>query len=122
MKIRRDYSAFKGLVASKSLQIFEGDIRSDYYHLIAIDGPITYETIVRKDGSADQLDYEATLSASITARISEEPDWDDFLVTFPTSSSELHTYKKNSVVVQTVLTTYTSASKTQISRIQKTRV
>lgn len=122
MKLRRDYTTFKQLVSAKSLQIFLGETRSDYYNLLAIDGPITYECNVAKDGGADQLDYEANIAPSITSKISTEPDWDDFLVTFPSSTQELHTYKRNNVTVQTVLTTYTSAAKSQISRIQKTRV
>lgn len=122
MKLRRDYTTFKQLVSAKSLQIFLGETRSDYYNLLAIDGPITYECNVAKDGGADQLDYEANIAPSVTSRISIEPDWDDFLVTFPSSTQELHTYKRNNVTVQTVLTTYTSAAKSQISRIQKTRV
>lgn len=122
MKLRRDYTTFKQLVSAKSLQIFLGETRSDYYNLLAIDGPITYECNVPKDGGADQLDYETNIAPSVTSKISTEPDWDDFLVTFPSSTQELHTYKRNNVTVQTVLTTYTSAAKTQISRIQKTRV
>lgn len=122
MKLRRDYTTFKQLVSAKSLQIFLGETRSDYYNLLAIDGPITYECNVAKDGGADQLDYETNIAPSVTSKISTEPDWDDFLVTFPSATQELHTYKRNNVTVQTVLTTYTSAAKNQISRIQKTRV
>lgn len=122
VKLKRNYAEFKQLVSSKSLQIFVGDIRSDFYNLLAIDGPVTYECNIAKDGGADQLDYEANIAPSVTSKISTEPDWDDFLVTFPSSTQELHTYKRNNVTVQTVLTTYTSAAKSQISRIQKTRV
>ena len=122
MRIKRSYSDFKSIVNTKSLQIFEGDIRSDYYHLIAIDGQITYESQVLKNGETDQIDYEANTLPSITNKISTEPDWDDFITTFPTTTSELHTYKKGSSTVQTVLITYSSASKSQILRIQKTRV
>ena len=122
MRIKRSYSDFKSIVNAKSLQIFEGDIRSDYYHLIAIDGQITYESQVLKNGQADQTDYEANILPSITNKISTEPDWDDFITTFPTTVSELHTYKRGDDVVQTVLISYSSASKSQILRIQKTRV
>lgn len=122
MKLRRDYTIFKQLVSAKSLQIFLGETRSDYYNLLAIDGPVTYECNVSKNGGADQLDYEANIAPTIISKISTEPDWDDFLVTFPTTTQELHTYKRNNVTVQTVLTTYTSAAKSQILRVQKTRV
>lgn len=122
MRIKRSYSDFKSIVNAKSLQIFEGDIRSDYYHLIAIDGQITYESQVLKNGQADQIDYETNILPLITNKISTEPDWDDFVTTFPTTVTELHTYKKGSSTVQTVLITYSSASKSQILRIQKTRV
>lgn len=122
IKLKRNYAEFKQLVSSKSLQIFVGDIRSDFYNLLAIDGPVTYECNVAKDGGADQLDFESTLASGITNKISSEPDWDDFVVTFPTTTTELHTYKKNNVTVQTVLVTYENSSRSTITRIQKTRV
>lgn len=122
MKLRRDYTTFKQIVSSKSLQIFLGETRSDYYNLLAIDGPVTYECNVLKDNGTDQQDYELNIAPTITSKISTEPDWDDFIVTLPSNTQELHTYKRNDVTVQTVLTTYTSAAKTQILRIQKTRV
>jgi hypothetical protein len=67
-------------------------------------------------------DAKSTVLPSVTNKISTEPDWDDFFTTFPTSITELHTYKKGAATVQTVLITYSSASKNQIVRIQKTRV
>lgn len=51
-----------------------------------------------------------------------QPEWDDFITTFPTSTSELHTYKKSLNTVLEVLITYSDSSRTQISRIQKTRL
>jgi len=122
MRVKRTWDEFKSIVSAKTLQIFEGDKRADYYHLIAIDGPVTYESMIQKNGSSDQVDFEANYLPSITNRISEEPDWDDFITSFPTSTTELHTYKKNTVTVQTILVTYQSASRSQIIRIQKTRV
>lgn len=122
MRIKRTWSEFKAIVTAKTLQIFEGDKRADYYHLVAIDGPVTYESMVQKNGLSDQVDFETNYLPTITNRISQEPDWDDFVTTFPTSVTELHTYKKNSVVVQTILVTYQSAARSQIIRIQKTRV
>ncbi len=122
MRIKRSWDEFKSIVSAKTLQIFEGDKRADYYHLVAIDGPVTYEAMVQKNGSADQIDFETNYLPSVTNRISQEPDWDDFITTFPTSTTEQHTYKKNNVVVQTILVTYQSAARTQIIRIQKTRV
>jgi hypothetical protein len=122
IKLKRAYSQFKTIVSSKTLQIIYGDLRSDSYHIMALDGQITYETFIAKDGGADQIDFEANIMPSITARISTEPDWDDMVTTFPSSVTELHTYKRNNVVVQTTLITYTNSSKTVISRIQKTRV
>jgi hypothetical protein len=122
MRIKRSYSDFKSIVEDRKLQIFEGDLRSDYYHLLAIDGQITYEAQVLKNGEADQLNYESTLAGSVTNRISENPDWDDMQTTNPSTSSDLHTYKKNGVIVQTVLITYKNSSKAEILRMQKTRV
>ena len=60
IKLRRSWADFKSIVASKSLQIFYGDSRSDSYHLLAIDGQVTYECYVPKDGGSDQLDFEAS--------------------------------------------------------------
>ena len=121
MRIKRSYSDFKSIVEDRNLQIFEGDLRSDYYHLVAIDGQITYESQVLKNGGSDQLNYEATLAGSVTNRISENPDWDDMQTTNPSNVSDLHTYKKNGVIVQTVLITYKNSSKAEILRMQKTR-
>lgn len=122
MKIKRSYSQFKSIVASKYLQVIYGDVRADAYHLIAIDGPLTYETFVSKDGGADQLDFEANIQPSVTVRVSENPDWDLMQSTYPTSTTELQTYKKNGNTVQTILITYTTSAKNFISSIQKTRV
>jgi hypothetical protein len=122
IKLKRDYQAFKALVLDKSLQIFIGEIRADFYNLLAVDGPVTYECNIVKDGNLDQLDYEANLAGNVTSKISVSPDWDDFLVSFPTNITELHTYKANGVTVQTVLVTYVNASKNTILRVQKTRV
>jgi hypothetical protein len=122
MKIKRSYSQFKSIAASKSLQIIQGDIRSDYYHLLALDGQITYEANVLKDGGADQIDFEANVLPSITVRVTENPDWDLMTSSFPSSVTELQTYRKNGITVQTILITYTTSSKNFISSIQKTRV
>jgi hypothetical protein len=122
MKIKRSYSDFKSIAASKSLQIIQGDIRSDYYHLLALDGQITYEANVLKDGGADQVDFEANVLPGITVRVTENPDWDLMTSSFPSSVTELQTYRKNGITVQTILITYTNSSKNFISSIQKTRV
>lgn len=121
IKLRRSWAEFKSVVASKSLQIFYGDARSDSYHLLAIDGQITYEAIVPKDGGADQLDFEASFMADITNRISVDPDWDDMITSFPASNQDLHTYKRNGSTVMTVLVTYSGPSKQVILRIEKVR-
>lgn len=122
IKLKRSYSDFKTLVAAKSLQIIYGDVRSDAYHLLAIDGSMTYETFIPKDGGVDQLDFESTIQPSITVRVSENPDWDLMQSTYPSSVTELQTYKKNGNTVQTILITYTTSAKNFISSIQKTRV
>ena len=121
IKLRRSWADFKSIVASKSLQIFYGDSRSDSYQLLAIDGQITYEAIVPKDGGADQLDFEASFMADITNRISVDPDWDDMVTSFPASNKDLHTYKRNGSTVMTVLVTYSGPSKQVILRIEKVR-
>jgi len=116
MKIKRNYSEFKSIATSKSLQIIQGDIRSDYYHLLAFDGQITYEANVLK------VDFEANVLPGISVRVTENPDWDLMTSSFPSATTELQTYKKNGITVQTILITYTTSSKNFISSIQKTRV
>lgn len=48
--------------------------------------------------------------------------WDSMITTFPSLVSELYTYRFNGTIVQTVLVTYTTAQKSVISSIQKTRL
>lgn len=122
MRLKRSYTDFIAIVTSKGLEIVLGDTRSDSYHLIAIDGQIIYETFVSKDGGVNQVDFESNFLSGLTEKVSEQPDWDDFITTFPTVTSELHTYKKSSITVLEVLITYSDSSRTQITRIQKTRV
>ena len=50
-----------------------------------------------------------------------EVDWDRIETTFPSPTSELYTYKKNNIVIQTVLITYQTAAKNVIVLMQKTR-
>lgn len=49
-------------------------------------------------------------------------DWDEISTTFPSNTSELFTYKKNSTPVQTVLVTYENASKKTITSLVRTRL
>lgn len=48
-------------------------------------------------------------------------EWDEILTTFPTTTQELYTYKKNGSTVQTVLVTYQNTDKKAIIYMQKTR-
>jgi hypothetical protein len=121
IKLKRTYSEFKTTVDAKSLDIFYGDIRSDLYHILALDESIIYECFIPKDGGADQLDFETNYLSKIGVSKSKEPDWDDFITSFPSATTELHTYKKNDIVVLTVLVTYSNSSRNSIVRIQKTR-
>ena len=50
-----------------------------------------------------------------------EVDWDRIETTFPSPTSELYTYKKNNIVIQTVLITYQTAAKNVIVLMEKTR-
>ena len=47
--------------------------------------------------------------------------WDEINTTFPTTISELYTYKYQSNTVQTILVTYDSTTKKTIVSVQKTR-
>lgn len=46
-------------------------------------------------------------------------EWDEVVTTFPSENQDLFTYKKNNVVVQTVLVTYQNDSKKVIVYMQK---
>ena len=48
-------------------------------------------------------------------------EWDEIVTTFPSTTQELYTYKKNNVTVQTVLVTYQNTDKKAIILMQKTR-
>jgi hypothetical protein len=50
-----------------------------------------------------------------------EEEWDELQTTFPSPETELFTYLKNTMPIQTVLVTYQDATKSQIVTIQKTR-
>lgn len=57
MVLEKEYSDFISVVNSRNIKItFHED--STYYHLVARDGIVFYETYVRKNGSSDQLDFE----------------------------------------------------------------
>jgi hypothetical protein len=53
--------------------------------------------------------------------LATEVKWDQLNTTFPSVTSELYTYKLNTIVVMTVLVNYTTAQKTTILSIQKTK-
>ena len=63
-------------------------------------------------------------SVAVTADIPVPVDasgvnWDEITTTFPSTVEELYTYKKDSVIIQTVLVTYdTSAKKTILSMVR----
>lgn len=48
--------------------------------------------------------------------------WDEIATTFPSDTTELFTYKNNTVPVQTVLVTYQDNTKKVIVSLQKTRL
>jgi hypothetical protein len=48
-------------------------------------------------------------------------EWDEILTTFPSTTEELYTYKKNGNIVQTVAVTYQNTDKKAIIYMQKTR-
>ena len=52
----------------------------------------------------------------------DKVDWDEIATTFPSLITELYTYKKNSVTVQTILVTYLDNTKKTIISLQKTRI
>lgn len=91
-----------------------------------------FDTKEMENGSYRDASGFATRKTKIAVKIensSSEPilvetagiDWDLIETTFPSSSTELFTYKKNSITVQTVLVTYQNSSKNIITSISKTR-
>lgn len=121
MRLKRQWAEFKQIALDKGLQIFIGEARSDYYHLLAIDDQITYESIIQKNNGLEQLDYEQNYKSSITNKVSTNPDWDSMTATLTSPAVEVQTYTKNGAVVQTVSITYTSPSKNFIESIQRVR-
>lgn len=121
MRLKRNYSDFYSLVDSKGLDVFIGEIRPDYYHLVAIDGDVTFECIIVKDDNADKISFEATRLPALTNNKNDNPYWDSMLTTYPSNTSDLFTYKRNNVTVMTVLVTYSNQTKKDIVSISKTR-
>lgn len=54
--------------------------------------------------------------------LATEVKWDNLNVTFPTITSEVYTYQLNGSIVMTVNVQYTTAQKTTILSIQKTKL
>lgn len=80
--------------------------------------PIGVE-ILDGDGNSltsTSVDGKTALDVSILGEVV----WDEILTTFPSTSSELFTYKKNTVIIQTILVQYTAADKKTILSITKT--
>jgi len=86
-----------------------------------------------ENGSYRDASGFATRKTKIAVKIensSSEPilveasgvDWDLIETTFPSIITDLFTYKKNSITVQTVLVTYANSSKKVIISISKTRL
>jgi hypothetical protein len=48
--------------------------------------------------------------------------WDEIQTTFPSTTSELYSYKLNGILVQTTLVNYQDSTKRIISSVEKTRV
>lgn len=54
--------------------------------------------------------------------VADKVEWNEIATTFPSDSSDLFTYKKDSVPVQTILVTYQDNTKKVIISIVKTRI
>jgi hypothetical protein len=70
-----------------------------------------------KSGDAVAIVYDGDSLPVETSGV----EWDEIVVTFPSSTQDLFTYKKNSLTVQTVLVEYSSTDKKTIIYMQKTR-
>jgi hypothetical protein len=70
-----------------------------------------------KDGDAVAVTFDGEAIPVETSGV----EWDEITVTFPSSTEDLFTYKKNNLTVQTVLVEYSSADKKNIIYMQKTR-
>lgn len=122
MKLKRSYQEFISIVDSRGLQIILGESRIDSYYLLALDGQVTYETFLAKNGSQDQVDFENDYLPSVSLKLQNDPDWDDIQTTKPSLTTLLHSYYKNSVLVMTILATYETSSRKDLVRVQKTRM
>lgn len=122
MRLKRNYEEFVEIVNSRGLQMFIGEKRADYYNLLAIDGDTVYECNIQKIESQERSDFELNHLPLLTERVVDKPSWDELITTFPSTLTELHTYKRKNIVVQTVLITYTDSSRKRMASIQKTRL
>lgn len=119
VKVRRSWTEFKALAEEKGLILFFGDNNLNTYDLLAIDGSVCYQCLIHKAGGSDQIEFEASYLPTISNHINQQPIWDEIVASCPSSTTTLHTYYKNGLVVQTVLVTYSSAAKKDIVRIQR---
>lgn len=70
------------------------------------------------------IDGKTTVAVSLDEALDvniDGVDWDEITTTFPATNQELFTYKKDSVIVQTVLVIYETDLKKTIIKIEKTR-
>lgn len=64
------WTEFKNIVNSKALKIQCEEASSDYY-LYALDGNFAYQYILKKDGDADQLDFENNYKSNTNQPIAQ---------------------------------------------------
>lgn len=119
VKLRKSWNEFSQIAQEKGLQIFFGDLRSDSYSLLAIDGQVNYECRIPKDNGPDQLDFENNYLSGVENYINPHPAWDDIQISCPSSVTELHTYYKDGVIIQQIMSTFSSASKKTLTRVQR---
>lgn len=100
---------------------------SDFDLLIAKYSSVLPDIADGKSASL-QVDSKGRLISKI-ANDAENPllvstagvDWDEIVTTYPDTTSDLFTYKKNNTSIQTVLVTYEDTTKSRIIGLRKTR-
>lgn len=117
--LRKTFQELKDISSSKGLQIFMGSETAGDIQLLAHDDIVLYESYLTKN-SADYISFMNNEFQQIIYKKNNNPDWDTINITFPSDTTELHTYLSNGVTVQYVLTTYENNSKKQIVKVEKT--
>lgn len=89
----------------------------DYNRAVYAEEPIVAKRIIQVDefGNYYNLDNPLPIQS-----VNETAGWDEIDVSYPDSTSDLFTYKKEGITIETILITYVDSTKNEIDLITKT--